>query len=383
MPPKFEKLRQKAEDAIKEKNTYEALQVYRTVRNRCKDESQARECLEMLYKAALHFGAQEEKTTVLDLAEVYADTLANFKIQPSDGIYKEIGEIFNLMPVTITTTPSDSGSHDLRSKFVSDVFKWSKDSSTRSFRKLRGDPKLHKIFAKVHWEQGSHNLARLHFLLANDPTLFAKFLIEYTSKKENAEEGEAQDYLAQAVLQLLAHKKLRNAQVFFAIYCRDHPDIKQVFPFKNGPLLNFIWLLLSALQLGDFNKFVYLIEKYQPVLHGDCEYKGALDKVAQVFFKVPPKHDSGFGGMFGGLLKGLMPKGIDPSKEEFSADEEMPEESKKIVDEFYKSGTVNFNELNSKADQVNPPGLIEEPVVEKMEEEPPKPAAEPSEMDLD
>ena len=102
-----------------------------------------------------------------------------------------------------------------------------------------------------------------------------------------------------------------------------------------------------------------------------------------MFFKVPPKHDSGFGGMFGGLLKGLMPKGIDPSKEEFSADEEMPEESKKIVDEFYKSGTVNFNELNSKADQVNPPGLIEEPVVEKMEEEPPKPAAEPSEMDLD
>ena len=153
--------------------------------------------------------------------------------------------------MTITTTPSEQGSHDLRSKFVNDVFKWSKDTSTKSFRKLRGDPKLHKIFAKVHWEQGVHNIARLHFLLANDPVLFSKFLIEYTAKKENAEEGEAQDYLAQAVLQLLAHKKLRIAQTFFSVYCRDHPEIKQVFPFKNGPLLNFIWLLLTALQLGD------------------------------------------------------------------------------------------------------------------------------------
>ena len=88
--------------------------------------------------------------------------------------------------------------------------------------------------------------------------------------------------------------------------------------------------------------------------------------------------------MFGGLLKSFIPKGVDPSKEEFSADEEMPEESNKIAEEFYKSGMSNFDELNTKADKVNPPGLIQEPVVEQMEEEePPKPIAEPSEMDLD
>lgn len=90
---KFEKLRSKADNAIKENNIYEALQIYRTVRNRCKDEVQAKECLEMLYSAAIHFGVQDEKTTVLDLAEVYADTLVAFTVKPSDKIYEEIGKV--------------------------------------------------------------------------------------------------------------------------------------------------------------------------------------------------------------------------------------------------------------------------------------------------
>lgn len=136
----------------------------------------------------------------------------------------------------------------MRSKVTNDIFKWSRETSTHPFRRLRGDPALHKIFGNVHWAQGAHNVARLHFLLANDPEEFAKFLIDYTTNQDATQEDESDNFGAQAVLQLLTYKKLHVAECFFAIYCRDHPQIRQTFPFKKSPLLNFIWLLLTVLQ---------------------------------------------------------------------------------------------------------------------------------------
>lgn len=149
--------------------------------------------------------------------------------------------------MTITASPTEKGSHDLRSKFVNDVFKWSKNTSTRSFRKLRGDPKIHLIFARIYWAQGDSNVARLHFLLANDPETFCQFLIDYTTKA-NRGENDVDDYIVQAVFLLLAYKKLRIAQTLFIIYCRDHPQIRRKFPFRNNPVFNFIWLLFAVLQ---------------------------------------------------------------------------------------------------------------------------------------
>ena len=52
---KFDKLKLKIDLALKEKNTYEALQVYRTIKNRCRGQVQALECLELLFDGVQHF----------------------------------------------------------------------------------------------------------------------------------------------------------------------------------------------------------------------------------------------------------------------------------------------------------------------------------------
>uniref|UniRef100_A0AC34PVG9 Uncharacterized protein n=1 Tax=Panagrolaimus sp. JU765 TaxID=591449 RepID=A0AC34PVG9_9BILA len=249
--------------------------------------------------------------------------------------------------------------------------------------KLRGDPQIHRIFARIYWAQGDYNVARLHFLLANDPETFSQFLIDYTAK-EGQGENDAEDYITQSVFLLLAYKKLRIAQSLFTIYCRDHPQIRQKFPFRNIPIFNFLWLLFAVLQANNFTLFVYLVDKYRPVLHGDCNHRDYLDKVGQIYFKIPPKNEGS--GLLGGLLKGLLSKGTEVTKEEFSADEEMSEQATKNADQLSKVFN-DFDALNSAADKTNPPGLIVEPNMESMVEIPesqkPSSSQTPTEMDLD
>lgn len=135
-----------------------------------------------------------------------------------------------------------------------------------------------------------------------------------------------------------------------------------------------------------FNAFVYLIDKYRSVLYGDCEYREYLDKVGQVYFKIPPKNEGS--GLLGGLLKGLLSKGTtEPIKEDFSADEEMSEQATKYADQLKKVFN-DFDALNSVADKANPEGLIIEPNMESMfkvsdSSQKPSNSKAPTEMDLD
>uniref|UniRef100_A0AC35F6U1 Golgi to ER traffic protein 4 n=1 Tax=Panagrolaimus sp. PS1159 TaxID=55785 RepID=A0AC35F6U1_9BILA len=395
--PKFDKLKQKIQAALVEKNTYEALQIYRTIRNRCKDQEQASECLDLLFDGIQHFAKGKEETTLVDLAEVYADTLVGLNVTPSEKIYSQLSNILSALPSSLSNNDATSPSNiDLRSKFTNDVFKWSRQNSSTTFRNQRGNPALHKIFAKVHWQQGAFNVARLHFLLANDPEEFSKFLIDYTTTQDITEQDESDNYGAQTVFQLLTYKKLRIAQTFFSIYCRDHPKIRDTFPFRKSPLLNFVWLLLSVLQEKNMNHFVYLLEKYNPILDGDCEYKSHLDKIAQLYFKAPSKSSKG-GGMFGELLKGFFPAGSDGgvgSNDNYSADEEIASETiqrmSKSIEELHAK---DFSKQNAEADKVNPRGFITEPDMfedarddsEGVKESSPAPNAKtkPMEMDLD
>uniref|UniRef100_A0AC34GYA9 Golgi to ER traffic protein 4 n=1 Tax=Panagrolaimus sp. ES5 TaxID=591445 RepID=A0AC34GYA9_9BILA len=392
--PKFDKLKQKIETALKEKNTYEALQIYRTIRNRCKDEEQALECLDILFDGIQHFAKDKEETTLIDLAEVYADTLVGLHITTSEKIYSQISTILSALPSSLSNhDPTSPSNVDVRSKFTNEIFKWSRQISTSTFRKQRGDPALHKIFAKVHWQQGSYNVARLHFLLANDPQEFAKFMIDYTTNHDDSEQDESDSFAAQAVFQLLTYKKLRIAQTFFSIYCRDHPSIRETFPFKKSPLLNFVWLILSALQEKNFNHFVYLVEKYNPIMLIYCEYKSHLDRIAQLYFKAPSKSTGMGGGMFGELLKGFMPAATESngSGDDYSADEEFANETfQKMSNAIQEQHSKEFYKQNMEADKVNPPGLITEPDMFEDARDDSKEAAAsatattaPVEMDLD
>ncbi|KAK3559924.1 hypothetical protein QTP86_026952 [Hemibagrus guttatus] len=96
----------------------------------------------------------------------------------------------------------------------------------------------------------------------------------------------------------LCLKNKTSASVVFTTYTQKHPSIEKGPPFVQ-PLLNFLWFLLLAVDGGKLTVFTVLCEQYQPSLKRDPMYNEYLDRIGQLFFGVPPKQSSSYGGLLG------------------------------------------------------------------------------------
>ncbi|MBV94777.1 Golgi to ER traffic protein 4, partial [Eschrichtius robustus] len=136
--------------------------------------------------------------------------------------------------------------------------------------------------------------SRYHFLHSSDGEGCADMLVEYSTAR--GFRSEVDMFVAQAVLQFLCLKNKSSASVVFTTYTRKHPSIESGPPFVQ-PLLNFIWFLLLAVDGGKLTVFTVLCEQYQPSLRRDPMYNEYLDRIGQLFFGVPPKQTSSYGGL--------------------------------------------------------------------------------------
>lgn len=145
-------------------------------------------------------------------------------------------------------------------------------------------------------------------------------LVEYSTAR--GFRSEVDMFVAQAVLQFLCLKNKNSALVVFTTYTQKHPSIEDGPPFVQ-PLLNFIWFLLLAVDGGKLAVFTVLCEQYQPSLRRDPMYNEYLDRIGQLFFGVPPKQTSSYGGLLGNLLSSLMGSSEQEEGEE-SQDDSSP-----------------------------------------------------------
>lgn len=162
--------------------------------------------------------------------------------------------------------------------------------------------------------------SRYHFLHSSDGEGCANMLVEYSTAR--GFRSEVDMFVAQAVLQFLCLKNKNSALVVFTTYTQKHPSIEDGPPFVQ-PLLNFIWFLLLAVDGGKLAVFTVLCEQYQPSLRRDPMYNEYLDRIGQLFFGVPPKQTSSYGGLLGNLLSSLMGSSEQEEGEE-SQDDSSP-----------------------------------------------------------
>ncbi|KAL7979243.1 hypothetical protein Chor_015267 [Crotalus horridus] len=148
-----------------------------------------------------------------------------------------------------------------RVAFVSRALKWSSGGSGKL-----GHPKLHQLLAITLWKEQNYCESRYHFLHSTDGEGCANMLVEYSSAK--GYRSEVDMFVAQAVLQ------------------------------------------------GKLTVFTVLCEQYQPSLKRDPMYNEYLDRIGQLFFGVPPKQTSSYGGLLGNLLNSLMVAGEEEETEE-------------------------------------------------------------------
>ncbi|XP_054068338.1 Golgi to ER traffic protein 4 homolog isoform X3 [Rissa tridactyla] len=260
------------------------------------------EARELMYSGALLFFSHNQQNSAADLSMLVLESLEKSDAKVADDLLENLAKLFSLM---------DPNSPE-RVAFVSRALKWSSGGSGKL-----GHPKLHQLLAITLWKEQNYSESRYHFLHSTDGEGCANMLVEYSSSR--GYRSEVDMFVAQAVLQFLCLKNKTSASVVFTTYTQKHPSIEKGPPFVQ-PLLNFIWFLLLAVDGGKLTVFTVLCEQYQPSLKRDPMYNEYLDRIGQLFFGVPPKQTSSYGGLLGNLLNSLMGTGEDEDTEDGQED---------------------------------------------------------------
>uniref|UniRef100_A0A8D0E461 Guided entry of tail-anchored proteins factor 4 n=1 Tax=Salvator merianae TaxID=96440 RepID=A0A8D0E461_SALMN len=288
--------------SVEKGDYYEAHQMYRTLFFRYMSQGKHVEARELMYSGALLFFSHNQQNSAADLSMLVLESLEKSDAKVTDELLENLSKLFSLM---------DQNSPE-RVAFVSRALKWSSGGSGKL-----GHPKFHQLLAITLWKEQNYCESRYHFLHSTDGEGCANMLVEYSSSR--GYRSEVDMFVAQAVLQFLCLKNKTSALVVFTTYTQKHPSIEKGPPFVQ-PLLNFIWFLLLAVDGGKLTVFTVLCEQYQPSLKRDPMYNEYLDRIGQLFFGVPPKQTSSYGGLLGNLLNSLMVAGEEEETEDGQED---------------------------------------------------------------
>ncbi|XP_045142000.1 Golgi to ER traffic protein 4 homolog isoform X2 [Echinops telfairi] len=273
--------------SVEKGDYYEAHQMYRTLFFRYMSQGKHVDARELMFSGALLFFSHGQNSAA-DLSMLVLESLEKAEVGVTNDLLENLDKLFSLM---------DPNSPE-RVAFVSRALKWSGGGSGKL-----GHPKLHQLLAVTLWKEQNYCESRYHFLHSADGEGCANMLVEYATSR--GFRSEVDMFVAQAVLQFLCLKNKSSASVVFTTYTQKHPSIEAGPPFVQ-PLLNFIWFLLLAVDGGKLTVFTVLCEQYQPSLRRDPMYHEYLDRIGQLFFGVPPKQTSSYGGLLGNLLSSLM-----------------------------------------------------------------------------
>uniref|UniRef100_A0A1B6C9S1 Golgi to ER traffic protein 4 homolog n=1 Tax=Clastoptera arizonana TaxID=38151 RepID=A0A1B6C9S1_9HEMI len=292
---------EKLESSIKKGNYYEAHQMYRTLYFRYSTQKKYSELFQLLYDGAILLLKHDQQVSGCDLANLYAEVLVKTETAPSQELFFKISTLLEMISADVAE----------REVFLDNALRWSA-SGGQEYK--NGHPLLHQAVAQVFWKEKNYVVARYHFLHSTDGVSFANMLIELHCARGFACEVDL--FIAQVVLQYLCLQNKNTATLAFQSYTKHHPSINKGPPYLL-PLLNFIWFLLKTIESGKLAAFTLLCEQYQGSIKRDPTYRDYLDKIAQIFFGVPPPHKAKNSGFLGNLFQSLM-NGVD----EFESDDD-------------------------------------------------------------
>lgn len=180
-----------------------------------------------------------------------------------------------------------------------------------------GDPELHHVVGSIFAEEHEAYDAERHLVLGtkDSPEVLAR--MEYKWYKEGDPHLAAQ-YVARAVIPYLLIGNVRAANAAFRIFttalCEDNKGLSvqdvssqncDVKIYPSLPLLNFLSLLILALQRGSLDLYRQLITKYSAHLKENATWFDCLDAIAEMYFGVKKQRQTNplfdmMGSLFGG-----------------------------------------------------------------------------------
>ncbi len=180
-----------------------------------------------------------------------------------------------------------------------------------------GDPELNHVVGCLFAEEHDAYEAERHLLTGTKDSADVLARMEYTWYRQD-DPHTAPLYASRAVLSYLLMANLRGAnqsfRVFTSALSTDNPDLGvqdvsstsadlRIFP--GLPLMNFLGMLLLAVQRGSPDLFRQLTTKYAAQLREVPLWKEALEIIAEMYFNIQrPRQSNPLFDMMGSLFGG-------------------------------------------------------------------------------
>ena len=197
---------------------------------------------QMLADGAVAMLAIEQAQLGADLALNILDIFENEKKPAADEAVQVVLDV-------CARFPADDGenlSSEHKKKLLGAAVRW---SAKAPGGKPQGHARLHTELARISWDEQDLLAASNHFARGDAPRDFAAFLVEWCKL---GQERERELFLVRGVLQLLHMDNMADAKLTIEAF-------RGAVKLPHSPLINFLGLLLSALEQGEYELFAMLV----------------------------------------------------------------------------------------------------------------------------
>ncbi|KAF2868301.1 hypothetical protein BDV95DRAFT_579552 [Massariosphaeria phaeospora] len=298
---KIEKAIQRQQEKIAEGQFYEAHQQLRVIASRYTKQSNWTAATDILFSGAQSLLQAGQGGSGGDLCIFLLDVYNKGEVAP-DAASK--GKLLSLLRAFPKDEPT-------RKKVVNEMVAWSAKFGEYPV----GDPEIHHVAGTLYAESLEPYDAERHLVLGTKDSPEALAQLEY-SWYEADESYTAPLYVARAVLPYLLTGNLRAANKFFLLFTsrlgqKANLAVQEVSTsssdmrvYPSLPLLNFLGLLLLAVERGEAALFRQLKSHYASHLK-DANWDEALDQVGEMYFGVKiPRQGNPMMDMLGNMFMG-------------------------------------------------------------------------------
>ncbi|KIM94870.1 hypothetical protein OIDMADRAFT_171713 [Oidiodendron maius Zn] len=303
MSAKIEKIIVRLQEKIAEGQYYEAQQQTRVVAARYIKQENWDAAIDILFNVAQSLLKAGQGGSGGDLGIFLVDIYKQAELKPDSG---NKGKLLTLLRQFDSEEPT-------RKKFIGEMIMW----SSKCGEYPAGEPDLHHVAGSLYAEEHEAYEAERHLSLGtkDSPEVFAKLEYEWYTL-DNAHTAAL--YASRAVFPYLLVGNVRDACTSFKLFTSRLVEANKnlvVQDVSNGgsdlkiypslPLLNFLSLLLLAVQKGSADLFRQLKTKYAAQLKEVDGWDEALTSVAEMYFSIQRPRQSNplfdmMGSMFGG-----------------------------------------------------------------------------------
>ncbi|KAF6241546.1 hypothetical protein HO173_000257 [Letharia columbiana] len=269
---------------ISEGNYYEAHQQLRVVASRYVKSSDWDSATDILYGGALALLKAGQGGSGGDLGCFLVEVLGKAEKGCGTG---EKGKLLTLLRAFPPNEPT-------KKRFVSEMVAWSGKAGDYP----NGDPELHHVAGTLFAEEGEPYDAERHLALGTKDSAEQLAKVEYEWYTQD-ESHTAALYAARAVFPYLLTSNLRSANKAYLIFTsrlsssNRSLSVQEVSStssdmrvYPSLPLLNFLGLLLLAVQRGSSDLYKQLAKHYAPYVKEVGTWDDALAQIGEMYFGI-------------------------------------------------------------------------------------------------